>query len=202
MWPVSYSDTFRLKVSEITGFDPRCRGLVSGIATLTKKNGRPSFAEANARRRAGNTSWDTKTAQRVDCVKLLDRLQANALGEYQTLREAGPGMFRRVGAVIGFDWESLDKTQKAEAVSLLSEMLGRIAMDNAAVKSAEICLRKVLPDLAQIEQKNTTNNLHVVMMPGTSTNAEAWAETARLSVESSRLESPAWAADAAVAVSD
>lgn len=135
-------------------------------------------------------------------MKLLDRLQQNALGEYATLKEAGPGMFRRVGAVIGFDWESLDKSQKAEAVSLLSEMLGRIVMDNAAVKSAEICLRKVLPDLAQIEQKNTTNNLHVVMMPGTSKNAEAWAETARLSVESSRLESPAWAADAAIAVPD
>ena len=50
-------------------------------------------------------------------------------------------------------------------MTMLNDMLGRIAMDNAAVKSAEICLRKVLPDLAQIEQKNTTNNLHVVMMP-------------------------------------
>lgn len=154
------------------------------------------------KRRTGAAAWDAKTAERVDCVRLLDRLQANALGQYQTLKDAGPALFRRLGDVLGFDWAGLEEGQRKQAMTMLNDMLGRIAMDNAAVKSAEICLRKVLPDLAQIEQKNTTNNLHVVMMPGSAPNAESWAETARLSVEGNRLEPATWAADAVAAVPD
>lgn len=169
---------------------------------MPKKNGRPSFAESMLKRRQSGQSWDAKTIERIDCIKLLDRLQENALGEYQQLREAGPAMFRRVGAVLGFEWAELGKADQSACMALLSDMCSKLAMDNAAVKSAEICLRKVLPDLAQVEQKNTTNNLHVVMMPGSSPNADSWAETARLSVEGNRVAAATWPADASVAVSD
>ena len=65
-----------------------------------------------------------ETAEQVDCVRLLDRLQANALGQYQTLKMRARRLFRRLGDVLGFGWAGLEEGQRKQAMTMLNDMLG------------------------------------------------------------------------------
>lgn len=147
-------------------------------------------------RRRQSGSWDSKAVERIRAAHLIDRLQANALGELDETTKAFPALVERILDVLGCE---CSPEQRKALLADIDATYERLKMDMPAVKSAEIVLRKILPDLAQVEQKNTTQNLHVVMMPQ---HAETTKDWNRMVHEQRAMAAPSGAAELASVVSD
>lgn len=70
------------------------------------------------------------------------------------------------------------------------------------VKSAEILMKKTLPDLAQAEIRSKNLTAHVVMIPPTSTPDEWHKQVKQITNEPNYLESAARPVDGVAVVSD
>lgn len=57
---------------------------------------------------------------------------------------------------------------------LQDHALGLCEMTSTQVKAAEICLRKILPDLSQVESSSTVEHRYVARMPAKTPTMDQW----------------------------
>lgn len=115
--------------------------------------------------------WDDKTLERIKVTALLDRLQQNALNDLPTRPSQVRGFLNRLAERWGVEkWNQTLDTNWAMAQLLDLEM------SMAQVKSAEVLLRKALPDLAQVESKQDSTTTHIVMLPETAQSSDSWGQ--------------------------
>ena len=130
--------------------------------------------------RSRNKSSQAVTAERIAVSALVKRLQENAMGELMDAQHVMKGTATQILELIkkltGVEVE-MNRTQKLQLGKLVSDKFKSIKMDSAAVKSAEILLKKRLPDVSQVEYKGEITTNHVVRLPSPQQDADAWSKS-------------------------
>jgi hypothetical protein len=131
--------------------------------------------------RTTSRQHDQRARDKIECMKLIGRLQKHVHGELLLRPEVGrrivAELLRELNDTRQPDTPEIALSQRATE-SLERRVMGVIAqagMDMTQVRAAEVLLKKRLPDLAMLEVTGEVRQAHVVQLPGTVT-PEAWAK--------------------------
>lgn len=127
-------------------------------------------------------SYKDRVSERIRTSKLIARLQENALNELPNR----PNQVREFLSRLADRW-GVEKWNPDNDTNWAIQQLNALEMSMAQVKSAEVLLRKVLPDMAQIEAKQESKTTSIIMIPQAAQAVGDWTQTV-LSSERALIE--------------
>ena len=148
--------------------------------------------------------YPEKARSRIEASNAIELLLENA--NRPSRKDACPRILELILArAKGLQWKELRPEDRNSLCDLLVKEFSNLELSNAQVQGLLGCIKKVLPDTAQVEVKGGTQNTHYVLMPPKVHNSADWKagviEAEVLNARQLGLESPARPADVPVAVS-
>ena len=148
--------------------------------------------------------YPEKARSRIEASNAIELLLENA--NRPSRKDACPRIIELILArAKGLQWKELKPEDRNSLCDLLVKEFSSLELSNAQVQGLLGVVKKVLPDMAQVEFKGAVRNTHFVMMPPKVHNSEDWRsgviEAEIVNDRKLGLESAAGAADVPVAVS-
>jgi hypothetical protein len=115
-----------------------------------------------------NRTMTEEWRQRIQVAKVLDRLSKNVNGGLDEEKHAANRLIKKLyekfEKITGLEIERKSGDQ-GSLRKMIIDCLRECRMDNSQVKSAEILLKKCLPDIAHVEHKVEGKVTNIVQVP-------------------------------------